>query len=139
MRHQWKSAAQMSQIFIIYCLSVTTMSNQGKSGARMLQNFLHTLHFIGCKSILLSEVGVVVCTLSCSATTTMSHQGKSVGQMSQNFHHTWYISDYNVSPMEICGTNVADFYHILYISDYNVEPMEICGTNVTEFSSYIVY
>jgi hypothetical protein len=27
----------------------------------------------------------------------------------------------------------------LYISDYNVTPMAICGTNVGEFSSYIVY
>jgi hypothetical protein len=71
--------------------------------------------------------------------TTMSHQWQSVAQMSQNFHHTLYISHYNVSPMEICGTNVTDFHHILYISDYNVKPMKICGTNVTEFSSYIVY
>jgi hypothetical protein len=75
----------------------------------------------------------------CLSVTTMSHQGKSVARMSQNFHHTLYISDYNVSPMEICGTNVADFHHILYISDYNVKPMEICSMNVTEFSSYIVY
>jgi hypothetical protein len=68
-----------------------------------------------------------------------SKQQKSAARMSQKFHHTLYISDYNVSPMEICGTNVADFHHILYISDYNVTPMAICGTNVTEFSSYIVY
>jgi hypothetical protein len=26
--------------------------------------------------------------------------------MLQNFHHTLYISDYNVSPMEICSTIV---------------------------------
>jgi hypothetical protein len=40
--------------------------------------------------------------------------------------------------MEICGTNVADFHHILYISDYNVTPMEICDRNIAEFSSNIV-
>jgi hypothetical protein len=53
--------------------------------------------------------------IHCILVTRMSHQWKSAAQMSQNFHH------------------------ILYISDCNVTPMEICGTNVTELSSYIVY
>jgi hypothetical protein len=39
----------------------------------------------------------------------MSHQWKSAAQMSQNFHHTLFISDYNVTPSEICGMNVAEF------------------------------
>jgi hypothetical protein len=45
----------------------------------------------------------------CILVTTMSHQWKSVAQMSQISHHTLYISDYNVSPMKIWGTNVIDF------------------------------
>jgi hypothetical protein len=37
--------------------------------------------------------------------------------MSQNFHHTLYISDYNVSPKEICGRIVTEFSLFYYISD----------------------
>jgi hypothetical protein len=83
--------------------------------------------------------------------------------MSQNFHHTLYISNHNVSPMEICtwmsqifiiycvsvttmslqwksaAQMLQIFHYILYICDYNVTPMEICGINVTEFSWYVVY
>jgi hypothetical protein len=39
----------------------------------------------------------------------MSHQWKSAAQMLQNFHHTLFISDYNATPSEICGMNVAEF------------------------------
>jgi hypothetical protein len=80
--------------------------------------------------------GYTVCT---SINICQSNQWNSVARMSQNFHHTLYVSDYNVSPMEICGTIVAEFSLFYYISDYNVSPMDICGTNVGEFSSYIVY
>jgi hypothetical protein len=45
----------------------------------------------------------------CISVTTMSHKWKSAAQMLQNFHHILYISDYNVSPMEIFCTNIADF------------------------------
>jgi hypothetical protein len=38
-----------------------------------------------------------------------SNQWNSAAGMWQNFHHTLYISDYNVSPMEICGTIVTEF------------------------------
>jgi hypothetical protein len=102
----------------------------------MSQNFCHTLYYIPHLASNGEGRGYIV---SPSFDVCQSNKQKSVEQMSQNFHHTLYISDKNVSPMEICGMNVADFHHILYISDYNVTPMEICGTNVTEFSSYIVY
>jgi hypothetical protein len=46
-----------------------------------------------------------------------SNQSNSAAQMSQNFHHTLYISDYNVSPKEICGTIVAEFSLFKNISD----------------------
>jgi hypothetical protein len=39
----------------------------------------------------------------------MSHQWKSVAQMLQNFHHTLFVSDFNVTPSEICGTHVTEF------------------------------
>jgi hypothetical protein len=39
----------------------------------------------------------------------MSHQSKSAAQMSQNFDHTLFISDYNVTPSEICGMHGAEF------------------------------
>jgi hypothetical protein len=39
----------------------------------------------------------------------MSDQWKSVAQMLQNFHHTLFISDYNVTPSKISGTNVKEF------------------------------
>jgi hypothetical protein len=60
---------------------------------------------------------------------------------------TLFISDYNVTPSKICGTNVAEFplYTLfgvekgrvtLFISDYNVTPSKICDTNCTEFLLY---
>jgi hypothetical protein len=64
--------------------------------------------------------GYTVCT---SVNICQSNQWNSAARMSQNFHHTLYISDYNVSPMEICGTIVAEFSLFHYISDYNVSPI----------------
>jgi hypothetical protein len=74
------------RISIIHCILVTTMCHQWKSVARLSQNFHYS-------SILVTK---------------MSHQWKSVAQMLQNFHHTLFISDYNVTPSKICGTNVAE-------------------------------
>jgi hypothetical protein len=58
--------------------------------------------------------GYTVCT---SVNICQSNQWNSVARMSQNFHHTLYISDYNVSPMEIFGTIVAEFSLFYYISN----------------------
>ncbi len=48
-------------------------------------------------------------TVCMSVNICQSNQWNSAARMSQNFHHTLYISDYNVSPMEICGTIVTEF------------------------------
>jgi hypothetical protein len=58
--------------------------------------------------------GYTVCT---SVNICQSNQWNSAARMSLNFHHTLYISDYNVSPKEICGTIVAEFSLFSYISD----------------------
>ncbi len=81
------------RIFIIYCILVTTMSHQWKSAANGEGQ--------GCSVCLLFDV-------------RLSHQWNFAAQMSQNFHHILYISDYNVSPMEICGTNVTEFLPLFY-------------------------
>ena len=43
-----------------------------------------------------------------------SNQWNSATRMLQNFHHTLYISDYNVLPMEICGTIVTVYTPFIY-------------------------
>jgi hypothetical protein len=48
-------------------------------------------------------------TVCMSVNICQSNQWNSAARMWQNFHHTLYISDYNVSPMEICGTIVTEF------------------------------
>ena len=48
-------------------------------------------------------------TVCMSVNICQSTQCSSAARMWQNFHHTLYISDYNVSPMEICGTIVTEF------------------------------
>ena len=79
------------------------MSHQAKSAARMSQN----IHYIVYSLFGDREGwGYTVCT---SVDICQSNQGNSVARMSQNFHHTLYISDYNVSPMEICGMIVTEF------------------------------
>jgi hypothetical protein len=79
--------------------------------------------FVPCHAVLLvysqfgdgEGRGYTVCT---SVNICQSNQWNSAARMLQNFHHTLYISDYNVSPMEICGTIVAEFslfYYIVYL------------------------
>jgi hypothetical protein len=67
----------------------------------MSQNF-HYIAYLG------MEKGGV--TLSVHQLTSVSQKKwNSAARMSQNFHHTLYISDYNVTPMEICSTIVTEF------------------------------
>jgi hypothetical protein len=113
MSHQWKSAAQMSQNFhhtlFISDYNVTPSKICGTHVAEFpLYTLLYSLFGDG------EGRGYTVCTL---VNICQSNQSNSAAQMSQNFHHTLYISDYNVSPKEICGTIVAEFSLFKNISD----------------------
>jgi hypothetical protein len=113
MSYQWKSAAQMSQNFhhtlFISDYNVTPSKVCGTHVAEFsLYTLLYSLFGDG------EGRGYTVCTL---VNICQSNQWNSAARMSQNFHHTLYISDYNVSPMEICGTIVAEFSLFYYISD----------------------
>jgi hypothetical protein len=124
------------RISIIHCLSVTTMSHQVKSAAQMLQNF-HYIPYLGMEkgrvTLFISDYNVKpseICSTNVAefslyslfgdgegqgytvcmwVNICQSNHWNSVARMSQNFHHTLYISDCNVSPMEICGMIVTEF------------------------------
>jgi hypothetical protein len=83
---------------------VTTMSNQAKSAARMLQNF-HYIAYLGMEkgkvtlsvhwSTSVSQTNGILqhecCRISiihCILVTTMCHQRKSAARLSQNFHYS---------------------------------------------------
>jgi hypothetical protein len=109
MSHQWKSAAQMSQNFHhTLFISDYNVTPSKICGTHITEFPLYSLFGDG------EGWGYTVCT---SVNICQSNQWNSAARMSQNFHHTLYISDYNVSPMEICGTIVAEFSLFYYISD----------------------
>ncbi len=112
------------------CTSVDIcQSNQWNSAARMSQNFHHTLYISDYNVSPMEFCGTNVTefpsyivlyslfgdgegrgyTVCMSVDICQSNQWNSAARMSQHFHHTLYISDYNVSPMEFCGTNFAEF------------------------------
>jgi uncharacterized membrane protein len=91
------------RIFIIYCILVYTPFGNGGRG----------------------------CSVCLSFDIRLSHQWNFAARMSQNFHHILYISDYNVSPMEICGKNYIPHLRMekVRVARSVCCSMSVCHTN----------
>jgi hypothetical protein len=128
----------------LHCLSVTTMSNQVKSAARMSQNF-HYIAYLGtakgrdtlsvCGSTSVSQtIGILwrecrrISIIHCILVTAMCHQWKSVAWLSQNFQYSSILVTRMSHQWKSVAQMLQNFHHTLFISDYNVTPSKICGT-----------
>jgi hypothetical protein len=133
MSHQAKSAARMSQNFHhTLFISDYNVTPSKICGTHVTEFSIYSLFGDGegrgytvCTSVNICQY-IAYLGMEKGGVTLSVRQSTSVSQtngilwhkwLSQNFHHTLYISDYNVSPMEICGTIVAEFSLFYYISD----------------------
>ncbi len=116
MSHQWKSAYNVSPMEICGTNYIPHLGMEKVGVAQSVGHLTSVCHTNGILRHECHRIFIIYCILvytpfgnggrGCSVCLSfdirLSHQWNFAARMSQNFHHILYISDYNVSPMEIC-------------------------------------